>query len=304
MKKYSIISILLIAISGLFTYINTNSTTTFDLLGIHITLLNAVWTMLFLTIFYLISIIYFSIEKFKTFKFDRNIKKDKLNILKNIENKILYKDSLLPIKELNELEEIVEMINGDKLIFKESEKLPFINDLLKLQKGEMIDLKKYKFSKENPWYLKNLENGINKGDKEVLKEALNTPLKEKALNVLAKTADIKEILANNYPISKETILNNLKSDRLKELINKSNLTNEEYIEIAQTLYKNTKVPEQLLELFEDKLVAYIYLLIEYEMIEKAMELAKENDIKIFEYYLLLRENGVKIDIKEYLNAKL
>ena len=304
MKKYSIISILLIAISGLFTYINTNSTTTFDLLGIHITLLNAVWTMLFLTIFYLISIIYFSIEKFKTFKFDRNIKKDKLNILKNIENKILYKDSLLPIKELTDLEEIIEMINGDKLIFKESEKLPFINDLLKLQKGEMIDLKKYKFSKENPWYLKNLENKIQKEDKDALKEALNTPLKEKALNVLAKTADIKEILANNYPISKETILNNLKSDRLKELINKSNLTNEEYIEIAQTLYKNTKVPEQLLELFEDKLVAYIYLLIEYEMIEKAMELAKENDIKIFEYYLLLRENGVKIDIKEYLNAKL
>jgi hypothetical protein len=40
------------------------------------------------------------------------------------------------------------------------------------------------------------------------------------------------------------------------------------------------------------------------MIDKALELAKENDIKIFEYYLLLRENGVKIDIKEYLNAKL
>jgi len=304
MKKYTIISIILIALAGLFTYINTNSTTTFDMFGIHITLLNAVWTVLFLSIFYLISIIYFSIEKFKTFKFDRNIKKDKENILKNIENKILYKDKLLPIKELTELEEIIEMISGDKIKFKESEKLEFINDLLKLQNGEVIDLKKYKFTKDNPWYLKNLENKINKEDLDAAREALETPLKDKALKLLAKKAELREILANDYPITKETILNNLDSDRLKELIEKSNLSNEDYIEIAQILYKDTKIPEELLELFESKKVVYVYLLIEYEMIDKAMELAKENDIKIFEYYLLLREHGVKVDIKEYLNAKL
>jgi len=304
MKKYTIISILLISIIGLFTYINTNSTTTFNLFGIHITLLNALWTVAFLSLFYLISIIYFGIEKFKNFSFSRNIKKDKENILKNIENKILFKDKVFPIKELIEIEEIIEMIQGDKLIFKESEKLSFINDLMKLQKGEIIDLKKYKFSKENPWYLKNLENKIKNEDLTAAKEALNTPLKDIALQLLSKKADLKEILANNYPITKETILNNLKSPRLKELITKSNLSNQEYIEIAQILYKDTKIPEQLLEIFEDKIVAYIYLLIEYEMIDKALELAKENDIKIFEYYLLLRENGVKIDIKEYLNAKL
>jgi len=304
MKKYTVISILYIFTIGLFTYINTNSTTTFNLFGIHVTLLDALWTVAFLAIFYLISITYFSIEKFKNFVFSRNVKKDKENILKNIENKILFKDKVLPIKELIEIEEIIEMINGDKLKFKESEKLSFINDLMKLQNGEVIDLKKYKFSKDNPWYLKNLENKINKEDIQAAKEALNTPLKEKALKLLSKKADIKEILANNYPITKETILNNLKSDRLKELINKSNLTNEEYIQIAQEVYKINENPEFVMEIFKEKIVAYIYLLIEYEMIDKAMELAKENDVKIFEYYLLLRENGVKIDIKEYLNAKL
>jgi len=304
MKKYSIISIIIIGLAGLFTYINTNATTTFNLLGVNITLLNAVWTMLFLAIFYLVSIIYFSIEKFKNFTFSRNIKKDKENILKNIENKILCKDQLLPIKELTKIEEIVEMISGDKLIFKESETFPFINDLLKLQNGEVVDLKKYKFSKENPWYLKNLENKIDKEDINAAKEALNTPLKDKALKLLSKKADVKEILANNYPITKETILNNLESPRLKELIEKSNLTNKEYIEIAQTLHKTTEVPEKLLEIFESKIVPYIYLLIEYEMIDKALELAKENDVKFFEYYLLLRENGVKIDIKEYMNATI
>ena len=304
MKKYSIISIIIIALAGLFTYINTNATTTFNLLGVNITLLNAVWTMLFLAIFYLISIIYFSIEKFKNFTFTRNIKKDKENLLKNVENRILYKDKLFSIKELTKIEEIVEMISGDKLIFKESETFPFINDLLKLQQGEVVDLKKYKFSKENPWYLKNLENKIAKEDISAAKEALNTPLKDKALKLLSKKADVKEILANDYPITKETILNNLESPRLKELIEKSNLANREYIEIAQILYKTTEVPEKLLEIFESKIVPYIYLLIEYEMIDKALELTKDNDIKFFEYYLLLRSNGVKIDIKEYMNATI
>ena len=305
MKKYSIISIIIIALAGLLTYINTNATTTFNLFGVNITLLNAVWTMLFLAVFYIVSIIYFSVEKFKNFTFSRSIKKDKENILKNIENKMLFKDKLLPIKELTKIEEIVEMIEGDKFKFKENETFPFINDLLKLQNGEIVDLKKYKFSKDNPWYLKNIENKIDKEDIQAAKEALNTPLKEKALKLLSKKADVKEILANDYPITKETILNNLESPRLKELIEKSNLTNKEYIEIAQILYKDTKVPEQLLEMFETKIVPYIYLLIEYEMIDKAMELSRENDIKFFEYYLLLRENGVKVDIREYIkNASI
>jgi len=304
MKKYTILSLILIGLAGLFTYINTNATTTFSLFGVNITLYNALWTMLFLSIFYLISMIFFAIEKFKTFKFDRNVKKDKNNILKNIENKILYKNKLLPIVELTDFEEFIEMIEGDKIKFKESKFFPFLNDLIKLQNGEIIDLKQYKFDTNNPWYLKNLENGIEKQDKEKLKEALNSPLKEKALQVLGKISDVKEILANNYPIFKETILNNLDNPRLNELIEKSNLSNKDYIEIAQALHKNTKNPETLFELFKNKKVAYIYLLIEYEMIDKAFEEAKENDVKYFEYYLLLRKEGVKIDIKEYMDATI
>jgi hypothetical protein len=303
MKKYTILSILLIAIAGLFTYINTNATTTFNLMGINITLLNAVWTMVFLAIFYLISIVYFSIEKYKNFRFSQNVKKDKENLLKNVENKILYKDKLYPIKELVKLEEIVEMVEGLKINPKKSD-LEFLNDVAKVENGEIVDLKKYKLDKDNPWMLKLLENKIDKEDIQAAKEALNTPLKDKALKLLSKKADVREILANNYPITKETILNNLESDRLKELIEKSSLSNKDYIEIAQVLHKQTKVPETLLELFKSKIVVYVYLLIEYEMIDKAFELAKEHDIKVFEYYLLLRQNGIKVDIKEYLNATL
>ena len=304
MRKYTTISFIVIAIIGLFTYINTNATTTFSLFGVNVTLFNAIWTMLFLTIFYLVSIIYFGIEKIRTFIFEKNIKKDKENIIKNIEANILYKNQKFPIKELKDIQSFINMVQGLKINPQENEKFPFLEDIIKLQNGEIVDLKKYKLSNDNPWVLKNLENKIAKGDINSAKEALNTPLKDKAINLLSQKADAKEILDNDYPITKETILNNIKSDKLKELIDKSNLSNMEYIQIAQKLYKTNENPEFVMELFKEKIVAYIYLLIEYEMIDEAYEEAKEKEIKLFEYYLLLRQNGIKIDIKEFIDAKL
>ena len=304
MKKYSIISIFFIIAVGLLVYLNTTASTTFNFFGIEITFYDALWSVLFLTIFYLISMTYFGLDKFKQFSFKRTIQKDRKNILKNIENKILYKDKFINLKELKEFEDIIQMIDGDKFIFKENENLPFLSELSKIQHNQIADLSKLKLDKENPWYLKNLENKIKLKDLEAAKEALNTPLKDTALEILSQNSDVREILANDYKIYKETILNNLDSNRLKELIDKSNLTNQEYIEIAQILYKTTTVPETLLEKFENKLIPYVYLLIEYEMIDKAYEIVKEKEIKFFEYYLLLRRNGIKVDIKEYLNAKI
>jgi hypothetical protein len=304
MKRYSIISIILIVIIGLFTYINTNSTTTFNLFGINITLLNAVWTMLFLSIFYLVSIIYFAIDKFKNFRFSKNVKKDIQNISKNIQNRVFYKEKLLPVTILKDIDELVKMIDGLCITPKNSETFPFMDDLIKLQNGEVIDTKKYKLNKTNPWVLKNLENGIKKEDIALAKEALDTPLKDKAMQLLAKKLPIKEILSKNYPITKDTILNNLDSKELSQLIEKSNLTDKEYIQIAQTLHKTSQNPEFLLSIFKNRPIPYIYLLIEYEMIDKAMDVVKENDIKFFEYYLLLRKNGIKIGIKDYMDVTI
>jgi len=303
MKKYTLISFLFIAVAGLLTYINTDSSTTFNIFGINLTLYNAVWTMLFLSVFYIFSLIYFAIIKYKNFAFEKNIHKDKINIIKNIENRILFKNKTLPVKIMKDLEEFIEMIEGLEIKPKKSNIFPFMEDLEKLQNGEVVDLKNYKFSQDNPWVIKNLENRLNSEDLEAAKEALKIEsLKEKALKVISKKAPINEILANNYPISKETILNNLDNPRIKELIEKSNLKNDEYIEIAKTLYlKEEHNPENVLNLFENKTVPYVYLLIKYEMLDKARELAKENELKFFEYYLDLKEKNIKLD--DFLDAR-
>jgi len=303
MKKYTIISFIFIALAGLLTYINTDASTTFNMFGVNITLYNALWSMLFLSIFYLFSIIYFAIIKYKNFSFEKNIHKDKVNIIKNIENRILFKDKILPVKVMKDIEEFVEMVEGLKITPKKSEIFPFMEDLEKLQNGEVVDLKNYKFSNENPWVLKNIENGIKNGDIASAKEGLKIEsLKEKALKVLGKNSSIKEILANDYPILKETLLNNLENLRLKELIDKSNLKNDEYISVAKELYKKEdKNPENVINMFENKIVPYVYLLIKYEMIDKARELSHENELKFFEYYLDLKEKNIKLD--DFLDAR-
>jgi len=304
MKLYSIISIIFISLLTLFVYINSNDTTTFIIFGEKITLLNAVWSAIFLSLFFIISYLYFVIQNFKIYLFKKSLKKDKENLIKNIESRVLYQEAKYPIKHLKEINSFIMMINGDKIEFQENETFPIFKELQNLQKNNEADLSKYKLSKNNPWILKLLEIKAKKGDIQATKELLKTPLKEEGVKLLTQNGDVKQILANNYEITKELILKNLDSNRLKELIEKSKLKNQEYIEIARKLYQTTTNPDTLLELFKSKKVAYIYLLIEYEMIDKAFEEAKENGVKLFEYYLLLRKAGIKIDIKEFINAKL
>jgi len=67
MKKYSLISIIYISVVTLLIFINSNGVTTYSIFGVNVTLPDSLWFALFLTIFYLISVIYFAISKFKTF---------------------------------------------------------------------------------------------------------------------------------------------------------------------------------------------------------------------------------------------
>jgi len=46
---------------------------------------------------------------------------------------------------------------------------------------------------------------------------------------------------------------------------------------------------------------YAYLALKYEHLEKAKEIIEENNLKIFEYFIKLREHQ-KIEIDEYLQS--
>ena len=307
MKKYSIVSILFIGFVGLFVYINSNNYTTMSVFGINIDMPNAVWMMSSLFVFYIFSIIFMAVLRYKNFKFDKNVKKDIQIIKDNIKNKILGIDKFRNTQELHHINNFVKNIKYLNISPIKDKEFKFFEDIEKLQKGEEVELKKYKLSGDNEWVILNQLNKLNNDEnyaKTILRTSKNETLLKKARDIISKSTDLNDIIEFNIPISKDVILNNIENKELPKLLEQSKLKNSEYIEIAQKAHEVYKNPEILFSIFEKQHFAYVYLLIEFEVIDKALEVAKEYEIKFFEYYLILRENGYKIDIKEYINDRL
>ena len=303
MKKYIIFSIILIVLLSLFVYIQDNSLTTLTIAGLEITLPNALWTAIFLTIFLLFTIIFFLITQFKTYFYKKTIQKDIAVIIDNIKNHILYKTIHKPTKILNNINNFTKNIEGLNIKPEKTEKFEFLEDIKKLKNGEVIEISKYKLNENNPWFILNIENRLNKNPeyaKEVLKKFKNEKLKEKAFYIFAKTAPIKEILRYPYEITFEIVKAHIKDNDLKKLLEKAKLTPSEEIEIAKEIF-STKTPDEELNILTPLKWGKSYLALKYHHLELAKEIIEENDLKFFKYYLDLIEKE-KVDIDEYIKA--
>jgi hypothetical protein len=307
MKKYTIFSLIFIALVTLFVYIENNSFTTFELGGINISLPNAVWTAFFLGLFFIFSIIFMLFINLKSSLFQKNIKKDIQTLINNIKNKILYKNDTKPTKTLNSINEfVVKNIEGLNILPKKTEKFEFLEDIQKLQNGEVVDISKYKLKDDNPWFILNVKNRMKKDPayaREVLKKFKNENLRKEAFYIYAKTAPIYEILKYEYPITLDIVLAHVFEERFKELLEKAELKPIEEIEVARKMY-GTKDPDTELETIKPLKWGYAYLAFKYEHIDLAREIIEQNDLKFFEFFLQLRLNGIKADIDEYIDSKI
>ena len=306
MKKYSIFSIILIASISITIYIQDNTTTTLSIFGTNITLLNAVWVALILILFFLFSFIYLKIINIKGYIFKKRLNKDIEIITQNIKNKILYKNEIKNTKILNELNAFIKNINELNIIPKKIEKFEFLEDLEKLINGEVIEIGKYKLKEDNPWFIKNIKNKLKKDEnfaKDVLKKYKNEELKKEAFKIFAKTASISEVLKFNYEITLDIILSHINDKDVKFLIKKAKLNPKEEIEIAKAIYQKFD-PDSELKIVENLKYASTYLALKYEHLQKAKEIIEANNLKFFEYFLKLRESGIKADIDEYIKSPL
>ena len=307
MKKYTIFSIILIALITLLVYIEENNVSTFGLLGINITLPNAVWTAVFLGIFYIFSVIFFGVLNIKEYFYKKNIQKDIEILITNIKNRILYKNPLKKeVKILKYCNNFVNNIKGLQIEPKKCERFEFLEDIEKLLNKEVIEISKYKLNEDNPWFIQNIKNRLNKDEnfaKDVLKKYKNEELKKLAFKIYAKKANISEILKYNYEIDKEIVLAHIKNPDVKYLLEKAELTPKEEIEIAKALHQRFD-PDKEFEIVKPLKWASAYLAFKYEHIEKAKEIVEENELKFFEFFLKLREAGIKADIDEYIDSEI
>ena len=304
MKKYVIFSIILIALITLLIYTQDNSFTTLAIAGINISLPNAVWAALFLSIFFIFSLIFLFFINFKNYLYQKNIQKDIISIITNIKNRILYKESNIPTKILTDINNFTKTINGLNIKPEPIEKFEFLEDIKKLLNGETIEIGKYKLDTNNPWFILNVKNRIKNNPeyaKEVLKKFKNEELKKEAFYVWAKTAPIKEIIKYDYDITFDIVKAHINDKDLKLLLPKAKLTPLEEIEIAKEIF-STKTPDEELELLKPLKWAEAYLALKYEHLELAKELIEANNLKFFKYFLELKELGKKEDIDEYIES--
>jgi len=304
MKKYTISSIILIALISLFVYIQNNAYTTLSFFGINLTLPNAAWVAFFLTLFLIFTLIFFLVIHFKTYIYKKNIQKDVLIVLENIKNHIFYKNKTKPVKILTNINSFTENIEGLNIKPIKKEHFEYLEDISKLQNGEVIEIGKYNLDENNPWFILNIKNRLNKNPdyaKEILKKFKNESLRKEAFYIWAKTAEIKEILKYPYEITLDIIKSHIKDENLDQLLEKAKLTPKEEIEIAKSIY-NTKSPDEELKILTPLKWGKSYLALKYEHIELAKEIIEENDLKFFEYFLILKNTQEKMDIDEYLRA--
>ena len=300
MKKYIAFSLIFISLLSLYVYIENNNYTALNIGGEIISLPNALWVLIFLSLFFIFTLIYLFIMNFKTYFFQKNIKKDIATIINNIKNKILYINSFKETKNLQEINNFVKNINGLKIETIKQEKFEFLEDIDKLLKGETVEISKYKLKSDNPWFILNIKNRIKKNPnyaKEVLKKFKDEELKKEAFYIWALNAPIKEIIKYDYDITFEIIKNHIKDENLDKLLQKATLTPKEEIELAKLI--SNQNPEKELKTVDNLPFAKAYLAIKYSHFDLAKEIIEKNNLKIFEYFIKIPE---KTDIDEYIET--
>ncbi|NPA10967.1 MAG: DUF599 domain-containing protein [Epsilonproteobacteria bacterium] len=306
MRKYLTASIVVIGLIGLFVFMEDNSFKTFNILGLELSLPSAVWVIIFLSLFLIFSVAFMAFSNLKNIFYQKNVKKDIQTIISNIKNKILYKDEFKPTKILNEINDFAKTLKGLEIIPEKIENFEFLEDLKKLKEGEYIDLGKYKLPSDNPWVKLNIKNRLKKDPafaKEALKKVKDEELKKEAFYIWAKEAPIKEILKYDYPVTFEIIKAHIEDNDFPQLLQKASLTPKEEIQTAKLIY-GSKDPDSELEIISPLKWGYAYLALKYEHIELAKHIVEENNLKFFEYFISLKEAGIKADIDEYISAAI
>ncbi len=300
MKKYIIFS--LIFISAIVLVIYTQDNANLGFFGVNLPV--SMWAGAILGVFWIFSILYFGVFNFKSFFYKKRIEKDVKNILENIKNRIFYKNSFKEVKELLNINEFTKLIEGLEIEPKKIEKFEFLEDLEKLKKGEVVDLKKYKLDNKNPWVVKNYENRL-KADKnfarELIKKDVPEELKIKAKKIYATFAPSYELLNLDIDLDFEILKERIEDKEFKKLLEKAKLKPIEEIELAR-LTKNEN-PDEEMKLFENLHWAEAYIALKYNHLELAKEIVLKHNLKFFEYFIKIKENS-QADIDEYINSRI
>ncbi len=333
-KKYIIFSLIFLVAVGVYIYSFNGDTYTLSAFGVPLTLPIALWVVLPALLIAVASVLHMMFYSVKGYFIQRNLQKDYKSFLQYAKMRILGLDGSnefktvwykLPVKMLKHFR--FDATKDPDDIDDEDIKNTIL-DLKRVEKGESVNLKKYKLPKDNYFVRKNTLNKLAE-DKKYAEEILNgcedkeDEICKKAFEVYATYTTYSNIKKQGFKIDKELFEKlldrvvdpddffSMENDDIFELLKSFEYSKREYIELAKRL-KQVLSPEALISLYEKLSAekelatqAYLYILFEYQMIDKAREVLEnsaKNEYEKFKYFLFLRDSGKNFDIDLFFDV--
>jgi len=337
---YILASIILMAATGIFVYTINPNEFSYTIKGFQTPSLPiAIWVIIPMVILMLASLVHMMFYGTKNFFKFKKWEKDSENLNNALYWSILnepkpHKFNLPKLKETAAILQ-VSYIKVKGTVDGISEKIQSaLNIINELEKGECVDFKEkklaYVLSKENPLVIKNNLNCIKK-NKNFVEEVLQSKDKysekvfEKALKEFAKTTTFPKAKQYSKIFNKESFL--ILIDRVsreddlgltKDILDafivdlSDELKCSDFLLIANVTKKQLQ-PDENLRLFKEynekypkAQIAYLYLLFDYEMIDKAGEYLDEHGADEFMRFRALydlKKDHNKYKITDLINIK-
>lgn len=324
LKTYIGFSLLLIMAVGISGYAIQNGEYEVSVGGYSLALPIIVWVLAPAIILFVFSVLHLMFYGSVNYCKNRGFDKDELTILETIKSILLQKDDKKKFKTLG-YKNVASILNQFNIDVKDSaftssnEGLNHtVSQIKDIKAGKYVNEKSLKLKPDSALAKQNLINKINEQVDyavDVLKKATQfspevsrvayfnvlenktmTTIKKVYTNVvldkeMALKLFLKDIDNSEFGLTKEEILKITKS---------LNYSKEEYLTLAK-LYKDGLTPDKLLELFEKiseevevAADAYLFVLLELEMIDKAKEVLSgypEDEFTVFRALLDLKDAG-------------
>tara|TARA_R110002033_G_scaffold10172_1_gene33270 strand:+ start:23618 stop:24634 length:1017 start_codon:yes stop_codon:yes gene_type:complete len=324
LKKYIAFSLLLIIAVYIFVFSIQTGNFKVSVLDYSLDLPIAVWFVLPLVILFLVTILHIVFYGFKNYLQASAIKKDEENIIEFFKDLLLGNNSNKKFKQkaLKELADIlVQMKLSPKVENFESSNndiKSIVNNMIKINSGEYVSDKSFKFNKNGQVAQKNILNKVNEDvdyaidvlkkskdfSEKIVKAAFFNVVKNKSMTTIKKLLD-------GLKLDKEMVLELMKKDSdnsefaldheaIIKYTKDVEFDREDYLTFAK-LYKKSIQPDELIKMFETisndnelAMDAYLVVLFEYEMIDKVRETLngyKKEEYQSFRALLDLKDSG-------------
>ncbi|MGM0533500.1 MAG: hypothetical protein ACQERK_03280 [Campylobacterota bacterium] len=329
LKLYTIASLVLIIATAVYSYyFFGEEMITHKVYNTEFTLPQYIWVIVPMTVLFIASFLHMLFYGFKIKMQLGRWKKDSMNLVDTLNAALVGKSKNLTIKheELSQVAKVVKdaVIRVDKE-FSDLNGSKLYDNLLKnrsIATGTYVQLPKSSYDKDNPLILQNLKNRLQNDEdfsKQVVKNADNYDMSivEKALRKYAAIAGEKELKNTLEQMPKPAIDTVLEralqkaievdepmADLLAKKIERSQVYS--YAQVLQTHFYPDTVLAKLESLSREEgmfLPAYVYMLLEFEMIEKAGDILAENEgMDNFRAYLDLLECNKRYELKMFLRS--